>query len=84
MSISSTVGARDFSAKVRRQLDKKGVAIVGIQAVPDFEGDKYFSGTAYQLVAHGTSFLRTHSEVCTMAQSSWMPDQENEAWDWED
>lgn len=65
--------SRDFSAKTVKQLTAKGISIVGSTAVPGFEGDKYFSGTAYSLVWNGTGFIRTHSQVLACAASSWNP-----------
>ena len=63
-----------FSVKTINALLKKGVSIIRPIAVPAFEGDQYFSGTAYELDANGQSIIRTHSQIRTMAVSSWMPD----------
>lgn len=65
---------KHFSKKVLALLAKKGVSVIGAQAVPAFEGDRYFTGTAYQLVFNGASFMRTYSQVETMAVSSWQPE----------
>lgn len=65
---------RDFSKKTLKALATKGVSIIGSQAVPDFDGDRYFSGVAYKLDCNGTGCLRTYSQVIVMASSSWMPD----------
>jgi hypothetical protein len=64
---------KDFSKKTLSQLESKSILIVGTQAVPAFEGDKYFSGVAYQLCYNNKSFLRTHSQIIVLAQSSWNP-----------
>ena len=42
--------------------------------MPDFEGDQYFSGVAYQLEYNGTGFLRSYSQVIVLAASSWNPE----------
>lgn len=64
----------DFSKKVVSQLSKKGVTVIGKTAIPAFEGDVYFSGTAYVLDAAGTQIVRIHRHVCQMAASSWTPE----------
>lgn len=63
----------DFSKKTMRQLSAKGISLVGLQATTAFEGDKYFSDTAYKLVWNGIGFIRTHSQVIILAASSWNP-----------
>jgi hypothetical protein len=65
---------KDFSKKTLALLSKKGISVTGSVAVPDFEGDKYFSGVAYQLVWNGKGFIRTHSQVIVLAASSWNPE----------
>lgn len=65
---------KDFSKKTVSALSKKGISIVGSQAVPSHDGDKYFSGVAYNLVWNGTGFMRTHSQVIVIASSSWNPE----------
>lgn len=64
---------KDFSKKVLASLAKKGISIVGSQAVPAFEGDVYFQDVAYMLVWNETQFLRTYSQVNSLALSSWCP-----------
>ena len=59
--------ARDFSAAVRKALAVRGITIVGAQAAPAFEGDVYFSGTAYVLNDNGTHRVRTFSQVLALA-----------------
>lgn len=59
--------ARDFSAVTRRALLRKGIRIVGAQAVPAFDGDRYFSGVAYMLDINGCGCLRRFSEVLELA-----------------
>lgn len=67
---------RDFSKATLNALLKKGVRIAGRQAIPAFEGDAYFTGSAYQLVTKsGCSMLREHSQILVMAKSSWMPEE---------
>jgi hypothetical protein len=65
--------SKDFSKKTVSQLAKKGISIVGIQAVPAFKGDQYFSETAYILKHEGTGFIRSFSQVIVLASSSWNP-----------
>jgi len=77
MSAFASNAQKDFNKSTLSALAKKGVQVVSAQAVPAFEGDVYFSGVAYTLVANGTtSFVRTHSQILVMAKSSWMPNQE--------
>lgn len=65
---------KDFSKKTLSQLSKKGITIVGTQAVPANEKDIYFSETAYKLAWEGKGFMRTHSQVLILAASSWNPE----------
>lgn len=62
------MAALDFSASTRRALARKGIAVVGSQAAPAFDGDKVFSGRVYRLDHNGTHKLRTHAEVMELAQ----------------
>lgn len=64
---------KDFGKKTLALLSRKGISIVGSQAIPGFEGDRYFSGVAYNLCWNGKGFLRTHSQVIVLAKSSWDP-----------
>ena len=66
---------KDFSKKVLASLSKKGISIVGSVAVPAFEGDVYFQEVAYTLVWNETSFIRTYSQVNSLALSSWCPNE---------
>lgn len=66
---------KDFSKKTLRQLAAKGISVVSSQAVPAFEGDKYFSDVAYMLEYEGEGFLRTHVQVLAIAASSWNPEE---------
>lgn len=59
---------KDFSAKTIKALATKGIRIIGIQAVPAFEGDVYFTGTAYRLDDNGTGRVHTHREVLATAE----------------
>jgi hypothetical protein len=54
--------ARDFSAKTRKALLRKGIAIIGIQFLPN-GSDMTCGETGYSL-SDGT--IRTHSEVCAL------------------
>lgn len=65
---------KDFSKKTLNALARKRIQISGSTSVPGFEGDKYFSGVAYNLVWNGIGFIRTHSQVITLALSSWNPE----------
>lgn len=62
-----------FSKKTIKRLAAKGIIIVGSQAVPMFEGDTFHCGTAWKLVADGSFFIRTATQVIDMANSSWDP-----------
>ena len=68
----------DFSKKTLSNLSKKGISVLGSVAVPAFEGDVYFSGTAYSLVWNEMGFIRTHSQILGMAASSWIPETDPE------
>ena len=65
--------SRDFSKRTLKVLSQKGIKLIGKQAVPANENDKYFSGTAYKLQAinEDVGFLRTWHQVQAMACSSW-------------
>lgn len=65
---------KDFSKKTLAILSKKGISIIGTQSVPAFEGDNYFSGTAYKLLYKETQFMRLYFQVITLASSSWDPE----------
>ena len=65
---------KDFSKKTLAQLSRKNISIAGSVAVPAFEGDKYFSDVAYNLVWNGKGFIRTYSQVIVLAASSWNPE----------
>ena len=62
----------DFSKKTLSSLAGKGVTVIGSVAVPAFEGDKYFTGVAYQLNNNGQMIVRFHHQVLAMANSSWV------------
>ena len=62
------MAALDFSASTRRALARKGIAIIGAQAAPAFDGDSTFSGRVYRLTDNGAHKLRTHAEVMGLAQ----------------
>lgn len=69
----NTIAARDFSGKTLKALTEKGVRLIGKQAIPADENDRYFSGTAYKLegIDREIGFMRTWHQVETMAKSSW-------------
>lgn len=70
----SFMGSSDFSSKTLTLLQKKGVSVVSSVAIPDFDGDKYFSGVAYNLNDNGNMIVRRHWQVLAMANSSWKSD----------
>lgn len=71
-SAPKQIGHRDFDKKTILTLSKKGVEIVGTQAVAAFDGDRYFSERAYKIVIGGdTGAIRTHAQLRVMASSSW-------------
>jgi hypothetical protein len=65
--------ARDFSAATRRALLARGIRIVGVQAVPADDSDRYFSATAYCLDDNGTHRLRRHAEVFALVAHAPSP-----------
>jgi len=71
--MSASIARKDFDPKTIALLEKKGVQVVGVQAMPLFEGDKYFGGQCYMLSFNGQGFMRTHSQILIMARSSWCP-----------
>ena len=74
LMVMGNLSCNDFSKKVLASLSKKGISIVGSVAVPAFEGDVYFQEVAYNLVWNGIGFIRTYSQVNTLAISSWCPE----------
>ena len=62
-----SIPASHFSAKVRKSLLKRGVVLMGLQAVPAFEGDRYFSQTAYVLSDNGMGCVRSFADVLRLA-----------------
>lgn len=59
---------RDFSKKVLKGLAKNGITVLNSVAVPAFEGDKFFTGVAYQIVKDGQGMLRSYFEVEALAK----------------
>ena len=60
--------ARDFSAKVRRALLKRGIVIIGSQNLPGDGDMPYANGIrGYQLSDNGTFRIRTYFEVEALA-----------------
>lgn len=59
---------RDFTAKTRNALARKGIVVVGVQAAPAFDGDTTFSGRTYRLDDNGCCRMRSHAEVLELAQ----------------
>ncbi|CAB4157789.1 hypothetical protein UFOVP681_45 [uncultured Caudovirales phage] len=60
--------ARDFSRKTIAALAKNGIAVIGSQAAPAYDGDEAFSGRAYQVSVDGCALMRSHAQVMEMAQ----------------
>lgn len=58
--------ASHFSAKVRRALLKRGIILMGLQAVPAFTGDRYFSGTAYTVSDNDTGRVLSYADVMAL------------------
>lgn len=58
---------KHFSAATAKSLARKGIQVVGIQAVLAFEGDVYFQATAYMLDDNGVGRLRSFAEVLALA-----------------
>ncbi len=71
--MSQQIGERDFSKKAIKTLAKKGIKIYGLQACEAFEGDKYFTGTSYQVNDNGTGRILSFSEVLKLAEESTRP-----------
>ncbi len=60
--------ARDFSVSTRRALLKKGIAVVGICAIPDMSHPMPYANASrgYELSNNGTFMIRSHKEVLAM------------------
>lgn len=59
---------RGLSVSALQDLDARGIRVIGQQAVPAFDGDRYFTGSAYVLDDNGTQrVLRLH-EVLALAE----------------
>lgn len=61
--------ARDFSARERRALLRKGIAIIGVSYLPDAASVfPYVNGeTGYCLNDNGTHRVRSYAEVVALA-----------------
>jgi hypothetical protein len=59
--------ARNFSSKTLKGLTRKGIAVIGSQAVPAFQGDVYFSDVAYAISDNGTHRLLRHGEIIALS-----------------
>ena len=54
---------KDFSKKAIRALNAKGYHIIGVQAIPMDETDKYFTGIGYKF---SNGQIKTFKEVLEM------------------
>jgi hypothetical protein len=63
----STIARSHFNARTLRALTRQGIRLVGIQAAPAFDGDLYFTGTAYVLDVCGECRIRSYGEVLALA-----------------
>jgi hypothetical protein len=61
---------KDFSQKTLKGLSQKSIRVVGVQAVPGFPGDEFFTGKAYALDIYGCQYLRPHKSVMEIAGMS--------------
>lgn len=68
MSAISQIANRHFGRNVLVALARKGIAIVGTQAAPAYDGDRVNSGRAYQIDDNGTMRIRSFSEVLSLAE----------------
>lgn len=68
MTLKHSDFARDFSAATRRALLKKGIAVIGICAIPDMSHPMPYANASrgYQLDDNGTFKVRSHAEVIAM------------------
>ena len=58
----------DFSSLTLKALAKQGVRVIGTQAAPAYDGDKFFTGRVYRLDDNGCCKIRSHEQVLEMAQ----------------
>jgi len=63
-----------FDKKTLNGLAKKNIQVVKSQAIPAFEGDLFFTATAYLLRYKDKGFMRTYNQVLCISRSSWNPD----------
>lgn len=68
MTLKHSDFARDFSATTRRALLKRGIAVIGICAIPDMSSSMPYANATrgYNLDDNGTHRIRTHAEVRAM------------------
>lgn len=57
----------DFSRKTLNALARKGIRLVGLQAIPDEKGSFLNSSTGYCLDDNGTHRIRSFREVLALA-----------------
>lgn len=64
MSLSSSLASRDFSSKTLRTLGKRGVSVVGVQALPGC-GDMPWSNAerGYVVAVNGQARVWTFTQV---------------------
>lgn len=69
MARFDAIGQRDFSATENKRLARKGIAIVGLQALPDMTSAMPYANaqTGYVLNDNGTSKVRSYLAVKALA-----------------
>jgi hypothetical protein len=70
LSVSSQVARRDFSSKTLRALSRKGVELVGVQALPDMSSDMPFANAerGFVVADNGTARVWTFAQVLGAAK----------------
>lgn len=68
MNVSSQIARRDFSAKTLRTLAKRGIELVGVQALPG-QGDMPWANAerGYLIVQAETGKVKTFRQVLDLA-----------------
>jgi hypothetical protein len=68
MSVSYQISTRHFGRKAVASLVRKGIRVIGLQALPDERGSFLNSTTGYVVVDHGTCRVWSYREVVEAAR----------------
>lgn len=68
--MNHSIPANHFSKKTLRALNKKGMFIIGMTAIPDSTGSFLNSSTGYEINDNGTSRIRSFLDVLKLAATN--------------